>query len=131
MGYSRCGIFESTRSGVAPAESAMTKTVAIILAAGFGTRMKEYTRHTPKPMLPFAQRPMIEYTIRQLKACGITYIGLNLHYLPEKITDHFGNGRHLGVNLAYVYEDAPSGTAGGVKRLADFCQSASDILVIY
>lgn len=107
------------------------KTKAIILAAGFGTRMKEYTRDLPKPMLPFDSRPMIEYTIRQLSAHGIHEIGINLHYLANKITDYFGDGERFGVQISYIYEEAPSGTAGGVKKLASFCKGSENLIVIY
>lgn len=107
------------------------KTKAIILAAGFGTRMKEYSKELPKPMLPIGDKPMIEYTIRHLAAHGITEIAMNLHYHANKITDYFGDGKKFGVNLTYVHESAPSGTAGGVKKLASFCQSAENIIVIY
>jgi mannose-1-phosphate guanylyltransferase len=107
------------------------KTKAIILAAGFGTRMKEYTKDLPKPMLPINGKPLIEYTIRQLAAHGITEIGMNLHYHADKISDYFGNGENFGVKITYVYESQPSGTAGGVKKLSEFCTDAENIIVIY
>ena len=107
------------------------KTKAIILAAGFGTRMKEYTKDLPKPMLPLAGKPMIEYTIRQMAAHGITDIAMNLHYHANKISDYFSDGKKLGVNITYIHEDTPSGTAGGVKKLASFFQNAENIVVIY
>ena len=104
---------------------------AIILAAGFGTRMQEYTRETPKPLLPLNSKPMIEYTIRQLAAHNIKEIAINLHYLAEKIVDYFGDGSSLGVKLTYLYEDSPSGTAGGMRKLSSFCNKAQNIIVIY
>lgn len=107
------------------------KTNAIILSAGFGTRMKGYTKDLPKPMLPLDNKPLIEYTIRQLVACGISDIAMNLHYLGEKIKNHFGDGKKFGANITYLHEDAPSGTAGGVKKLSSFVQSADSTIVIY
>lgn len=107
------------------------KTKAIILAAGFGTRMKEYTKELPKPMLPLNDTPMIEYTIRQLVAHGITEIAMNLHYHAEKISNYFSNGEKFGARITYLYEDAPSGTAGGVKKLNQFCSNGENIIVIY
>lgn len=107
------------------------KTKAVILAAGFGTRMKEYTKDLPKPMLPLNGRPMIEYTIRQMAAHGIKDIAMNLHYHADKISGYFGDGENFGVNITYLYEDAPSGTAGGVKKLSSFCSDADNLLVIY
>jgi NDP-sugar pyrophosphorylase family protein len=107
------------------------KIKAIILAAGFGTRMKEYTKNLPKPMLLLNNKPMIEYTIRQLAAHGITEIAINLHYHADKIFQHFGDGEKFGVKIAYIHEDAPSGTAGGVKKLSNFLIDADNIIVIY
>jgi mannose-1-phosphate guanylyltransferase/phosphomannomutase len=107
------------------------KTKAIILAAGFGTRMKEYTKDLPKPMLPLDNKPMIEYTVRQLVAHGIKEIAMNLHYHADKISDHFKTGEKFGAKITYIYEDAPSGTAGGVKKLANFCHDADNVIVIY
>ncbi len=109
----------------------MNKTKAIILAAGLGTRMKEYTVNTPKPMLPLRGKPMIEYTVRQLKACGISDIAMNLYYHADQITNYFKSGEEFGVNISYVHEKAPSGTAGGVKKLENFCADAENIIVIY
>ncbi len=107
------------------------KNRAIILAAGFGTRMQEYTKETPKPMLPLKSKPMIEYTIRQLAAHNIKEIAINLHYLADKIVHYLGDGSQFGVKLTYLYEDSPSGTAGGMKKLAEFCSQAPHIIVIY
>lgn len=107
------------------------KTKAIILAAGFGTRMKEYTRETPKPMLPLEDRPMAEYTIKQLVAHGVTDIAMNLHYHADKISNYFGSGEKWGAHITYIYEESPSGTAGGVKKLEHFCQDSDNFIVIY
>lgn len=107
------------------------KNKAIILAAGFGTRMLEYTKNTPKPMLPLNGKPIIEYTIAQLVAHGIKDIAMNLHYHADQISNYFGNGEKFGANITYIYEDAPSGTAGGVKKLSNFCADAKNLIVIY
>ncbi len=104
---------------------------AIVLVAGFGTRMKEYTKDLPKPMLPLGDKPMLEYTIRQLAAHGIKEIALNLHYQADKIYNFFKDGKDFGVSITYIREDAPSGTAGGVKKFESFCQDAKNIIVIY
>jgi NDP-sugar pyrophosphorylase family protein len=107
------------------------KNKAIILAAGFGTRMQEYTKDIPKPMLPLNGKPIIEYTIRQMVAHGIKDIAMNLHYHAEKISQYFGDGENFGANISYIYEDAPSGTAGGVKKLEVFAADADNLIVIY
>ena len=106
-------------------------TRAMILCAGFGTRMEGLTANFPKPMLPLGERPLLEYTIANLKRVGIIEIGINLHYLADKITDYFGDGNKFGVKITYTYEDAPSGTAGGVKKLQGFLSQSENFLVLY
>ncbi|MBN1531200.1 MAG: nucleotidyltransferase family protein [Spirochaetes bacterium] len=104
---------------------------AMILCAGYGTRMKEFTRDVPKPMLPIAGRPMLEYTIRSLAAQGVTRAVINLHYLPEAITSYFKDGRELGIEIVYSYETEPLGTAGAVKNAEHILKNEDDFLVLY
>lgn len=97
---------------------------AMVMAAGAGTRLRPLTDETPKPMVPIANRPVLEYTIENLKRHGITDIILNLHHHPELIKAHFGSGERFGVRLEYSYEPRLMGTAGGVKKAsAYFCDS--------
>jgi dTDP-glucose pyrophosphorylase/CBS domain-containing protein len=90
---------------------------AVIMAGGFGTRLRPFTDTLPKPMLPVAGRPLLERTIGSLRQAGIHNIHVTTHYLPEKITDHFGDGHDFGVRLRYVAEDEPLGTAGSIGLL--------------
>ncbi len=106
-------------------------TYAMILCAGFGTRMNELTKDTPKPMLKLGDKPLLEYTIRHLKKFGIEKIIINLHYLPEQITSYFGNGENFGVEISYSYEDAPMGTAGAIKKVQNILSKSNNFLVIY
>lgn len=92
---------------------------AVIMAGGFGTRLAPLTDNTPKPMLPIGGRPLMERTIERLKRAGIRNINITTHYLPEKITGYFGDGRRHGVNLNYVSEDRPLGTAGALGLVGD------------
>jgi len=103
----------------------------MILCAGFGTRMQDFTRDLPKPMLPIAGRPILEYTVSHLARLGITDIVINLHYLPEKITAYFGDGLAWGVNISYSREDKPLGTAGAVKKVEGILGEFEDFLVLY
>lgn len=97
---------------------------AMVMAAGAGTRLRPLTDDVPKPMVPIANRPVMEYTIENLKRHGITEIILNLHSHPELIKKHFGNGENWGVSLAYSDEPRLMGTAGGVKKAGRFfCDS--------
>jgi dTDP-glucose pyrophosphorylase len=100
---------------------------AVIMAGGFGSRLRPLTDDTPKPMLPIAGRPLMERTIQQLRDAGIRRINITTHYLPDKITGHFGSGVQFGVQLNYVAEHQPLGTAGALG-LVD--QSQDPLLVI-
>jgi mannose-1-phosphate guanylyltransferase len=90
---------------------------ALILAGGFGTRMKEFTKTTPKPMLPLQGKPILEYTIDLCKRYGVTDIMISIHYLPEQIKNYFGDGSRFGVQIQYVYEAEPLGTAGALRLI--------------
>jgi dTDP-glucose pyrophosphorylase/CBS domain-containing protein len=90
---------------------------AVIMAGGFGKRLLPLTESVPKPMLPVGDRPLLELTIEQLRRSGIRDVDLTTHYLPECIVNHFGDGVDFGVNLKYLKEDHPMGTAGGLKRM--------------
>jgi NDP-sugar pyrophosphorylase family protein len=92
---------------------------AVIMAGGFGTRLRPLTDELPKPMLPMGDRPLLELTIERLREAGIHRVNLTTHYLAEKITSHFGNGQALDVDVNYVTEDRPLGTAGGLKLMSD------------
>lgn len=87
---------------------------AVIMAGGFGTRLRPMTGDTPKPMLPVGGKPLMELLIEQLRQIGIRRVNIATHYKPEKIFDHFGDGRSFGVELNYVNEDKPLGTGGAL-----------------
>ena len=91
---------------------------AVIMAGGFGKRLRPLTEDLPKPMLPIGDRPLMERTIEQLRNAGIRRVNVTTHYLPEKISDHFGDGAAFGVELNYVSEETPLGTAGALGLLA-------------
>jgi len=91
-------------------------TQAVLLSAGFGTRLREITKgDIPKVMVSLLGKPLLEYHIEDFKKIGVTEFFINLHYLPEKITEYFGNGSKWGVKIHYFLEKNILGTAGGVK----------------
>lgn len=90
---------------------------AVIMAGGFGARLRPLTEDLPKPMLPLGDRPLLELTIRKLQQMGIRYVNVTTHYLPEKITEYFGDGHEFGVEINYVNEEEPLGTAGALGLL--------------
>lgn len=74
---------------------------AVILAGGIGARLRPATLETPKPMVLVNNKPFLEYLVELLKENGIKEIVLLLGYLPEKISNHFGNGKNFGINIKY------------------------------
>lgn len=92
---------------------------AVIMAGGFGTRLRPLTDNTPKPMLAIAGRPLMERAIEGLQQAGVRRINITTHYMPEKITSYFGSGSDFGVELNYVSEDEPLGTAGALGLLGE------------
>jgi mannose-1-phosphate guanylyltransferase len=93
---------------------------AMILAAGLGTRLRPVTYAIPKPMAPVLNRPVMEHTARLLARHGFTEAIANLHWFPETIEAHFGDGSELGLALTYSQEEQLLGTAGGVRNVAGY-----------
>ena len=102
---------------------------AIIMAGGEGRRLRSVSGESPKPMVPFLGKPMMEHIILLLKAQGFTEICAALRYKAEDIESCFGDGSRLGVRLTYRREGEALGTAGAVKNCADFIGD-EDFLVI-
>ena len=95
---------------------------AMLLAAGQGMRLRPLTERMPKCMVRLGGKPLLEYGIRWLRKHGITNLAINLHHLPETVTEYFGDGKRWGVHITYSFEREPLGTAGGVKHMAPFFQ---------
>ena len=87
----------------------------IIIAGGFGTRLRPLTYGRPKAIVPLMNRPFLEYQISLLRDHGMREIVLNLHYMPEKVREVLGDGSQLGVRLIYSVESEPLGTGGAMK----------------
>lgn len=103
---------------------------AFILAAGFGKRLKELTKNTPKPLVKVDDIPLIVFVLHLLKKAGITDIIINLHYKGEQIENFLGNGNSCGLNISYSYEKDILGTAGGIKNVESFFEGEENFLVI-
>lgn len=93
---------------------------AIIMAGGFGTRLRPLTSNIPKPMVPMANRPIMEHAIELLKSHNISDVVCALFYQPNVITDYFGDGSRFGLALQYRKAEADYGTAGSVRNAKDF-----------
>jgi dTDP-glucose pyrophosphorylase/predicted transcriptional regulator len=90
---------------------------AVIMAGGKGTRLRPLTDTLPKPMLPIGDRPILEHIVDSLKKANISNVNITTHYKGNEIRDHFGDGTDFGINIAYVVEDEPLGTAGGLNLM--------------
>src|SRR4051795_6129967 len=89
---------------------------AVIMAGGEGTRLRPLTSNQPKPMMPLANRPMMEHIVRLLKEHGFDEIVVTLAFLPQAIRTYFGDGSEFGVRMVYATEETPLGTAGSVRN---------------
>ena len=87
---------------------------AVIMAGGEGSRLRPLTSNVPKPMLPVANRPLMEHIIELLRSHGVTDITATVQFLASVIRNYFSDGSDLGVSLSYSTEDVPLGTAGSV-----------------
>ena len=102
---------------------------AVILAAGFGTRLWPLTEDRTKPAIPFLNRPLIAYAVDYLAAYGIRDIIVNLHHQPESIRRALGDGSALGVRIHYSLEEEILGTSGAIDRVRDLLLD-DDFIVI-
>ena len=100
----------------------------VVMAGGFGTRLRPLTAHLPKPLVPVGNVPIMEHIVRLLKRHGFTDLAVLLYFLPDTITGHFGDGSAWGVNMTYVTPTADLGTAGAVKFAVG--ESDEPILVV-
>ncbi len=89
---------------------------AMILAAGRGQRLMPLTARTPKPLVPLAGRPMIEWHLEKLARAGFSEVVINLSWLGEQIRRHLGDGNRFGLRLCYSEETQALETAGGIRH---------------
>lgn len=87
---------------------------AMIMAGGFGKRLQPLTKKMPKPMLTIGDKPVLEHIINRLQKSGIKSVKISTHYLSEKISEYFSDGSNFDVEIEYVNETNPLGTAGSI-----------------
>ncbi len=92
----------------------------MIMAGGRGKRLSPLTDDVPKPMLPLGKKPIIEYNIDRLISFGIKKIYISVKYLGEQIVEYFGDGSSKGIDIEYIWEDKPLGTAGALSLVDNF-----------
>ncbi len=89
----------------------------VIMAGGMGKRLRPHTENCPKPLLLVAGKPMLEHIIDRAKIEGFNHFVLAVHYLGQMIEEYFGNGERMGVQIDYLREKSPLGTAGALGLL--------------
>lgn len=102
---------------------------AMIMAAGVGSRLDPLTQEVPKPLVPVANRPMMDLLLERLSEIGVKDVIANTHYKADKIIERYSKN-DLGINFNYVHEETLSGTAGGVKKCQHFFKKGEDFLVL-
>lgn len=103
---------------------------AMILAAGFGTRLRPVTYTLPKPMVPVCNRPLLAWAIEPLLAAGIREIAINLHHLPEAIEEFVKAAYGSECDVEFSREEEILGTGGGVRRVRRFLETAGEFVLV-
>ncbi|OGS47161.1 MAG: hypothetical protein A3K66_07745 [Euryarchaeota archaeon RBG_16_67_27] len=93
---------------------------AVVLAGGEGTRLQPLTYKRPKPLMPVAGRPCIDYVLRSLVSSGFHEIVVTTAYLSDTLIRSIGDGLDYNASILYSFEENPAGTAGAVRRVGDF-----------
>lgn len=104
-------------------------TKAMIMAAGVGSRLDPLTQDVPKPLVPIANRPMMDILFERLLEIGVKDVVANTHYKAEQIINRYKTN-DMGINFSYIHEETLSGTAGGVKKCQFFFDEGEDFLVL-
>jgi len=89
----------------------------VIMAGGMGMRLRPHTENCPKPLLPVGGKPMLEHIINRAKLEGFNHFVIAIHYLGHMIEAYFGNGERMAVQIDYLREETPLGTAGALGLL--------------
>lgn len=92
----------------------------VIMAGGKGTRLRPMTNKTPKPLLNIGDKPIMQHNMDRLCTYGVENFTISIRYLGDQIVSHFGNGNGNGLNIRYIREDEPLGTAGGLSLIDQF-----------
>lgn len=102
---------------------------AMIMAAGVGSRLDPLTQDVPKPLVPIANRPVMDILFERLLEIGIKDVIANTHYKAEQIIERYKDHK-AGINFSHIHEETLSGTAGGVKKCQFFFDEGEDFLVL-
>jgi mannose-1-phosphate guanylyltransferase len=101
---------------------------ALILAGGMGTRLQPYTFFVPKPMLPLADKPLLEHLIHWLKSNGVSEVVISVSYLRNMIEEYFKDGRRWNIKIEYARSDSPLGIGGQILSAREHINSTFYLL---
>ena len=102
---------------------------AIILAGGFGTRLRSVVSDVPKPMAPVkGGRPFLELLLDELALYNFTHIVLSTGYMHETIENHFGS-HYKDIQISYAVENEPLGTGGGMRNAIEKCHEKEVVVL--
>ena len=113
----RAGAVVGLRFCTGPRGPAPRDNLVVLMAGGRGSRLMPLTEHCPKPLLRVGDTPIVERVLGQLRDCGFRRFRLCVSYLSEQIEEHFGDGSDHGVDIDYVREERPLGTAGALSLI--------------
>jgi mannose-1-phosphate guanylyltransferase/phosphomannomutase len=102
---------------------------AVVMAGGEGTRLRPMTANQPKPLLPVANRPIMEHVLRLLKRHGFDETVVTVQFLAALVRNYFGDGEEFGMSLQYATEEMPLGTAGSVRNAEDELRDDSFLVI--
>jgi mannose-1-phosphate guanylyltransferase/phosphomannomutase len=102
---------------------------ALVMAGGEGTRLRPMTANQPKPLLPVANRPIMEHVLLLLKRHGFTETVVTVQFFAPLVRNYFGDGEDVGMRLQYATEEMPLGTAGSVKNAEDELRSGPFLVI--
>jgi mannose-1-phosphate guanylyltransferase/phosphomannomutase len=102
---------------------------ALVMAGGEGTRLRPMTANQPKPLLPVANKPIMEHVLRLLKRHGFTETVITVQFFAPLVRNYFGDGEDFGMSLQYATEEMPLGTAGSVKNAEDALRSGPFLVI--
>lgn len=94
-------------------------TPIVLMAGGKGQRLYPLTKDVPKPMLPVGDTPILGIILEKLRSQGFTDVRISVNYLKEVIIDYVRDGSDFGLNVSYIHEDSPLGTAGGLASVKE------------
>lgn len=100
-------------------QAANPKNTVVLMAGGIGKRLRPLTANTPKPLLSVGDKPLLEAILDSFVHNGFTSYYISVNYLAESIVEHFGDGSRWGIDIEYLHEEDPLGTAGALRLLPE------------